>query len=98
MLESSFLKKLEVPQMPSDVTSLLFDAANLMVIGMFVVFLFLATLIGAVNLIAWVNSKFPEVEVPVSRHQPSQSKSNIAISSGVVAAISAAIHQHRNNK
>lgn len=84
--------------MHSDVVSLLMDAANLMVIGMCVVFLFLAALIGAVNLIAWVNKRFPEAQINSVPPRVNKTQSNNGLSPGIVAAISAAIHQHRNNK
>jgi oxaloacetate decarboxylase gamma subunit len=84
--------------MPHDVVSLLMDAANLMMIGMFVVFLFLAALIGAVNVIAWLNQRFPESVVSSGQQPANPTKSNNALPSGLVAAITAAIHQHRSNK
>lgn len=84
--------------MPHDVVSLLMDAANLMMIGMFVVFLFLAALIGAVNVIAWLNKRFPESAVNSGQQLANSTNSNNALPSGLVAAITAAIHQHRRHK
>jgi oxaloacetate decarboxylase gamma subunit len=84
--------------MPHDVVSLLMDAANLMMIGMFVVFLFLAALIGSVNLIAWLNKRYPESTVNSGQQLVNSTNSNSALPSGLVAAITAAIHQHRSNK
>ena len=81
--------------MHSDVTSLLLQAAYLMAVGMFVVFLFLGCLIGAMTIVAWLNKKFPDT---ASQSLPMQQAGqlNHGLSSGVVAAITAAVHQHRN--
>jgi oxaloacetate decarboxylase gamma subunit len=84
--------------MPRDVVSLLMDAANLMMIGMFVVFLFLAALIGAVNLIAWLNKRYPESTVNSGQQAANSAQSKSGLPSGLVAAITAAIHQHRSHK
>lgn len=80
--------------MTEHVFSLLFEAAYLMGVGMFVVFLFLILLIGATNLIAWIISQYPEDYVNVS--PKSSVKDKQGLSNDVVAAITAAVHQHRN--
>jgi oxaloacetate decarboxylase gamma subunit len=75
--------------------SALIDAGNLMLIGMVTVFAFLTVLVVVVHLL----SKFaPALEEP----KPSISKVghgpiNSAVSAPVVAAISAAIHQYKQN-
>jgi oxaloacetate decarboxylase gamma subunit len=79
---------------------MLIEAATLMLVGMSIVFIFLSLLIGAVNFIAWICGKFPEnrdkmVSKQVSR-DAAGSISTQNISPSTVAAISAAIHQHRN--
>ncbi|GAA0857754.1 hypothetical protein GCM10009114_24730 [Aliiglaciecola litoralis] len=70
-----------------------------MVVGMGVVFVFLTLMIGAVNLIAYLNAKFPE-QVTHSYGTPSRSKStNVNADPAIpVAAITAAVHQYRKNR
>jgi oxaloacetate decarboxylase (Na+ extruding) subunit gamma len=85
--------------MQPDVANALTEAANLMFTGMVVVFLFLSMLIGAISLIAWVNKQFPEpVQAnsvkPISKNTSSGASSD-AMPAPIVAAISAAIQQHR---
>lgn len=82
--------------MHANVTSLLIEASYLMAVGMFVVFLFLSLLIGAMTLMAWLNKKFPEsiIKPLVMPQQGAQSQSEM--STGLIAAITAAVHQHRN--
>ena len=82
--------------MPVQVTDLLIEAAYLMAVGMFVVFIFLGCLIGAMNVIAWLVGKMPEPELSranLARQSPSTEPQ---LSASVVAAITAAVHQHRN--
>ena len=86
--------------MHTELADMLTEAATLMLVGMSMVFIFLSLLIGAVNLIAWICSKSPESQEQTmtrqsSRHSP-DSPSTQNISPSTVAAISAAIHQHRN--
>jgi len=89
--------------MESAITDLLYESFWLLVIGMAVVFSFLTMLIGGVKLIEKFCAAFPEQEPP-NKHTPSQSFSqplsqshiqNQGVSPQVVAAITAAIHQHR---
>ncbi|MGJ8678726.1 OadG family protein [Paraglaciecola sp.] len=86
--------------MQADVASALAEAANLLMVGMGVVFLFLTMLIGAVNLIAWVNRFFPE-EVNSQGHThsvaPKATQNSQQVSPKVVAAITAAVRQYRRN-
>lgn len=83
--------------MTQSVAGLLLDAATLMVIGMSVVFLFLAALIGAVNLIAWLAKQFPESAITSTQQGNTAASSNVP-SAALVAVITAAIQQHRANK
>ena len=77
------------------ITDLLYESFWLLVIGMAVVFSFLTMLIGGVKLIEKFCAAFPEQE-PTNKHSPSQPLSqNQGVSPQVVAAITAAIHQHR---
>ena len=82
--------------MHSDVTSLLLEAAYLMAVGMFVVFLFLGCLIGAMTIVAWLNKKFPDTTSQSLRVPQQAGQLNQGLSAGVVAAITAAVYQHRN--
>ena len=79
--------------MPVQVTDLLIEAAYLMAVGMCVVFIFLGCLIGAMNVIAWLVGKMPEPEAKLARQSPSTEPQ---LSASVVAAITAAVHQYRN--
>lgn len=89
-------------KMQSNVTDLLVEAANLLLVGMSVVFIFLTLLIGAVHLIAFVNSRLPEetteqVGQHRSRALPS-AKNQAGVPHATIAAITAAIHQYRNTR
>ncbi|MFT6896976.1 MAG: oxaloacetate decarboxylase gamma subunit [Paraglaciecola sp.] len=88
--------------MHTDVTSLLFEAANLLVVGMVVVFLFLSLLIGAITAIAWLCGKFPqEDETPQAGLVTKSGVSGVHqgdIPQPVIAAITAAISQYRNQR
>lgn len=88
--------------MHTDVTSLLFEAANLLVIGMVVIFLFLSLMIGAVTGIAWLCGKFPEEDGSPQTVSDSQAGASIAhqgeIPQPVIAAIAAAIRQYRSQR
>ncbi|WP_158967838.1 OadG family protein [Paraglaciecola sp. L3A3] len=85
--------------MPADVAHALVEAANLLLVGMGVVFLFLAMLIGAVNLIAWLNRLFPEESTNNAANSQSFSQASSTnsqnVSPKVVAAITTAIRQYR---
>ncbi|MEP0356915.1 MAG: OadG family transporter subunit [Paraglaciecola sp.] len=85
--------------MQLEVADALLEAANLLLIGMVVVFLFLTMLIGAINLIAWLNTIIPDQSLSASANMfkdntpvtPNQQ----GVSPKVVAAIGAAIQLHR---
>ncbi|QXO16951.1 MULTISPECIES: oxaloacetate decarboxylase subunit gamma [Vibrio] len=81
----------------TNIGSLLVDAATLMVTGMTVVFLFLTILVYLVRLMSkWVPQEVPQPIVsksPAKKMQPASA----AVSPQVVAAISAAVHQHRTS-
>ena len=94
------------------VASLLFEAASLMLIGMVFVFSFLGLLIVGIHLIARFCEAFPgeTAEPSANLKGPSAhlkgpsanlSRNNQAVQPGidgnVIAAISAAIHTHRQN-
>ncbi len=80
----------------TNIGSLLIDAATLMITGMGFVFIFLTILVYLVRLM----SKLVPQEVPPPISTPNKNKKVPVISAGVspqvVAAISAAVHQHRN--
>ncbi|MED6325661.1 MAG: OadG family transporter subunit [Pseudomonadota bacterium] len=94
------------------IASLLFEAGSLMLIGMVFVFSFLGLLIVGIHLIARFCEAFPGETAEPSAHlkEPSAnlkgpsanlSRNNQAVQPGidgnVIAAISAAIHTHRQN-
>ncbi|MFQ3220822.1 MAG: oxaloacetate decarboxylase gamma subunit [Paraglaciecola sp.] len=88
--------------MHTDVTALLFEAANLLAVGMVVVFLFLSLLIGAVTGIAWLCAKFPDEIGSPQTVLESKSATSIVhegeIPQPVIAAIAAAITQYRSKR
>jgi oxaloacetate decarboxylase gamma subunit len=87
--------------MQPEVANALAEAANLLLVGMVVVFLFLSTLIGAITLIAWINEFFPEQSLKTIHNQTTFSHrtfpKNQGVSPKVVAAISTAITEHRKS-
>lgn len=87
--------------MQPEVANALAEAANLLLVGMVVVFLFLSMLIGAITLIAWLNKLIPDPSLNALENQGKFTKSTSPISQGVspkiVAAISAAIAKHRQS-
>jgi oxaloacetate decarboxylase gamma subunit len=80
------------------ISDLLFEAATLLLVGMTVVFAFLAILIVCVNLLAKLCERFPGQE-PQAPTRASAGRSTTTKTDGldanVVAAISAAVHTHR---
>ncbi len=86
--------------MHNDIFNLLNESIWLLVIGMAVVFSFLTVLIGAVKLIQRFCEAFPGVEEaqpsPVSQRVVGSTASGV--SPQVVAAVTAAIHQHRQSR
>jgi oxaloacetate decarboxylase gamma subunit len=87
--------------MQPEVANALVEAANLLVVGMVVVFLFLSMLIGAITLIAWVNKLIPDESLKTiennSKLANNTPSNNQGVSPKIVAAISAAISQHRQS-
>ena len=87
--------------MQPEVANALVEAANLLLVGMVVVFLFLSMLIGAITLIAWINKLIPDASLKTIENQPTFTNStlpnNQGVSPKIVAAISAAIFQHRQS-
>tara|TARA_R110002167_G_scaffold4419_3_gene20597 strand:+ start:90 stop:356 length:267 start_codon:yes stop_codon:yes gene_type:complete len=85
--------------MQPEVANALVEAANLLVVGMVVVFLFLSMLIGAVTLIAWINKLIPDESLNTienhSRFTNNTLPNNQGVSPKIVAVISSAIVQHR---
>lgn len=67
---------------------------DLMLIGMGIVFAFLAMLVIMVNIMTWVIKRFFP-EAPVTITLPA-SASTSHTDAGIIAAISAAVHQYRN--
>ncbi|MCW8107660.1 OadG family protein [Alteromonas ponticola] len=80
------------------VSTLLVEAASLLAIGMVFVFLFLALLIAAINLIAAFCRKFPgnfpaeSSSVPLTKPLATPSRK---IDDTTLAVIGAAVHQYR---
>lgn len=93
--------------MTNDISTLLLDAAILLVVGMSVVFVFLTILIFAIHAIEWISNKLPSgqpdartfsVNQVVTPSQLAPVTSTENVSPQVVAAITAAVHQHRNQR
>ena len=86
--------------MHTELSTMLSEAATLLLVGMSVVFIFLSLLIAAINVIAWLCAKYPEPQErfvsPARAQGVSSSVSRQNISPSTVAAITGAIHQHRN--
>ncbi|ASW80098.1 oxaloacetate decarboxylase subunit gamma [Vibrio anguillarum] len=75
--------------------SLLVDAATLMITGMAVVFIFLTILVYLVRLMSTlVPEEVPQPIAAPIQHRKVQPNPS-AVSPQIVAAISAAVHQHR---
>ena len=81
---------------------LLDEGFGLMALGMGAVFLFLVMLIFATTIMSrLINHLFPDVPAvaPVSNNRSvAQASSKTGVYAKMVAVITAAIHQHRNNK
>jgi oxaloacetate decarboxylase gamma subunit len=87
--------------MQPEVAHALAEAANLLLVGMVVVFLFLSMLIGAITLIAWINKLIPDESLNAIQNPPKLANrtlpNNQGVAPKVLAAISAAIFQHRQS-
>lgn len=81
---------------------LLDEGLGLMALGMGAVFLFLVVLIFATTIMSrLINHLFPDTPavLPVSSNRSvAQASSKAGVDVKMVAVITAAIHQHRNNK
>ena len=87
--------------MTEDISSILVESAMLLLVGMSVVFVFLTMLIAAIILIEKICAKFPDepeentfTPAPVAAPTPSSD----GLNPQVVAAITAAVHQHRKQQ
>lgn len=80
----------------ADLGSLLWEAATIMLTGMFVVFLFLSILIFLVQLLA----KVAHVDALPAAQQPplSVASHESEVQPDVIAAISSAVYQYRQGK
>ena len=90
--------------MTNDISALLLDSAILLVVGMSVVFVFLTILIFAIHAIEWFANKLPSEEsvtnksvTPSFQSAPTAAPAGSNVDPKVVAAITAAVHQHRSN-
>ena len=73
------------------------DGVGLMVLGMGFVFLFLVVLIFATSYMSTlINKFFPESAVATASSSPNTTAANHSVDPQIAAAITAAIHQHRN--
>ncbi|MGF1727728.1 oxaloacetate decarboxylase subunit gamma [Photobacterium nomapromontoriensis] len=77
----------------ADLGPLLWEAATIMVTGMVVVFLFLSILIYLVQLLAKIAPK--DAPAPVASKPSLTAVNHNGVQPEVVAAIAAALHQHR---
>lgn len=79
----------------NDMTELMTSGIELMMVGMGLVFLFLAMLVLAINLMsALVQRYFPDAP-PVTSTARAPFSAEAGVEGGVIAAISAAVHQYR---
>lgn len=77
-----------------DMSEMLSSGVELMLIGMFIVFSFLALLVLLVSKMTLLVEKyFPEDTI---LNMPMTSATTNETDSGIIAAISAAVHQYRN--
>lgn len=79
----------------TNIGSLLVDAAALMVTGMGVVFIFLTILIFLVRLMSTLVPQEVPQPIAASKGVNNQANNTATVSPQIVAAISAALHQHR---
>ncbi|KKO47302.1 oxaloacetate decarboxylase [Arsukibacterium ikkense] len=75
------------------ITDLLLEAANLMLIGMATVFIFLLLLVLLMTLMSKVLRRFTPVKL--ADKVIKSDVNNTGVSPAIVAAISAAVHQYR---
>lgn len=81
------------------VTDLLGQSAQLMVLGMLSVFVFLFVLIGCISLLSRLIGKLQPVEAPAAPAQVSESvPANLMSDPELVSVITSAIHNYRAQK
>ncbi|SFD10975.1 oxaloacetate decarboxylase subunit gamma [Pseudoalteromonas denitrificans] len=78
-----------------DITSLLLQAANLMLTGMVVVFIFLLLLISVVKLMSSFLASSTGESVTNNKAKNTVTIKSSAVPDAHIAAIAGAIHQHR---
>lgn len=86
--------------MESSIGELLISGATLMLVGMGIVYLFLALLVWVIGLNAKLIHRFSPESFPQPSHHPAHSPPTVAgdgDDAELVAVISAAIHHHQNN-
>ncbi|CAH0524724.1 oxaloacetate decarboxylase gamma chain [Allocatenococcus thiocycli] len=81
----------------TNIGSLLVDAATLMITGMAVVFIFLTILVYLVRLMSRLIPEEVLEPIAAPKIKNNNQSTSSAVSPQVVAAISAAIHQHRTS-
>ncbi len=81
----------------TNIGSLLVDAATLMITGMAVVFTFLTILVYLVRLMSKLVPEEVLEPIAAPKKNTNIQSTSSAVSPQVVAAISAAIHQHRTS-
>lgn len=74
----------------------LIEAANLMLIGMVTVFIFLTFLIFAIKFMSRLSSNFSPAHEDLSAYNNKRSEPNHGVTPKQVAAISAAVKQYKN--
>lgn len=84
--------------MENNISALLLEAANLLVIGMGVVFIFLTILIFLIKFMSSIVGKSaPAPATPATSPNITRNTGKSAQDKKVVAAISAAVHQYRQD-
>lgn len=78
-----------------DITALLLEAGNLMLVGMISVFLFLGLLVIVVQTMA----KYCPADIPpAAAKKPASQPTNNTLNPKLIAAITSAVQQYRDNK
>ncbi|MCE2571411.1 oxaloacetate decarboxylase subunit gamma [Motilimonas eburnea] len=77
-----------------DITALLLEAGNLMLVGMISVFLFLGLLVIVVQTMA----KYCPADIPAAAKKPAAQPTNNTLNPKLIAAITSAVQQYRDNK
>lgn len=85
--------------MTEEISAILWESAMLLLVGMSVVFVFLIMLIGAIVLIEKICAKFPDElnddTATIAPATDAHSQGASTVTPQVVAAITAAVQQHR---